>query len=114
MRYKHPIKQILLDNRHLWDHPQTRPSVRENFQRVLDCRTPALGAEVYASETSGMLEPVYGFEHPGFELAKQIDQITPVRCDVRVFLSMARDQVPNGLAYALLALILLQGGLLLG
>lgn len=55
MRYEHPIKQILLDNRHLWDHPQTRPAVRENFQRVLDCRTPALGAEVYASETEEKL-----------------------------------------------------------
>ncbi|HMH01230.1 MAG TPA: transposase zinc-binding domain-containing protein, partial [Terriglobales bacterium] len=55
MRYEHPIKQILLDNRHLWDHPQTRPAVRENFQRVLDCRTPALGAEVYVSETEEKL-----------------------------------------------------------
>ncbi len=50
MRYEQPIKQILLDNRHLWDHPRTRQSVRENFQRILNCRTPALGGEVFASE----------------------------------------------------------------
>jgi hypothetical protein len=28
---------------------------RENFQWVLDCRTPALGAEVYVSETEERL-----------------------------------------------------------
>src|SRR5437588_12463089 len=56
MRYEHPIKQILLDNRHLWDHPQTRPAAREDFQRDLDCRTPALGAEVYGPATEEKLE----------------------------------------------------------
>lgn len=51
MLHEQPIKQILVDTRHLWDRPEIRPSVRENFQRILDCRTPALGAEVYGSET---------------------------------------------------------------
>jgi hypothetical protein len=55
MKYEQPIKQILLANRHLWDHPQTRPSVRENFQRIIDCRTLALGAEVYSSGTEEKL-----------------------------------------------------------
>lgn len=47
---KTTLKQILGDNRNLWDYPRTRPAVRENFQKVLDCRTLALGAEVYASD----------------------------------------------------------------
>jgi hypothetical protein len=50
MRYKRPLKQILSDNRDLWDHPKTRPVVRENLTRI-DCGTPALGAEIYASTT---------------------------------------------------------------
>ena len=44
-----PLKQILAATRSSWDHPGTRPAVRENFARVLDCRTSALGAEVYSS-----------------------------------------------------------------
>ena len=35
--------------RDLWDQPETRPAVLENFRKILACRTPALGAEVYAS-----------------------------------------------------------------
>jgi hypothetical protein len=50
MYVKTTIKQILTDHRPLWDNAQTRPVVRENFQKVLDCRTSALGAEVYASD----------------------------------------------------------------
>jgi hypothetical protein len=50
MQAKPTIKQILADNRSLWDNAQTRPAVRENFQKALDCRTFALGAEVYASD----------------------------------------------------------------
>jgi len=45
------LKQILEATRDLWDRTETRPAVRENFARMLDCRTPALGAEVYASAT---------------------------------------------------------------
>ncbi len=33
-----------------WDRPETRPAVRQNFDKVINCRTAALGAEVYASE----------------------------------------------------------------
>src|SRR5262249_42761521 len=33
-----------------WDREQTRSSVRLAFRKALQCRTPALGAEVYASE----------------------------------------------------------------
>jgi Putative transposase/Transposase zinc-binding domain len=51
MRYKRPLKQILSDNRDLWDHPKTCPVVRENFNKLIDCGTPALGAEIYASTT---------------------------------------------------------------
>jgi hypothetical protein len=51
MRDKQPLKQILARTRGDWDRPETRLGVRESFARMLDCRTPALGAEVYASET---------------------------------------------------------------
>lgn len=55
MRHEHPLKQVLLDTRHLWDQPATRPSVRKNFQKVLHCRTQVLGAEVYASDAEEKL-----------------------------------------------------------
>ena len=45
------LKQILLAHRDVWDHAGPRPVARENFHKLLACRTPALGAEVYASET---------------------------------------------------------------
>ena len=48
---EHLLKKILERKRHEWDHPGTRPAVRENFLKMLACRTPALGWEVYASET---------------------------------------------------------------
>jgi hypothetical protein len=50
MRHERPLKHILQATRQLWDHPGTRPSVRQNFQKVIDCQTSALGAEIYASE----------------------------------------------------------------
>jgi Putative transposase/Transposase zinc-binding domain len=50
MRYRNPLKQILSQTRSHWDRDQTRPSVRQAFRKALLCRTPALGAEVYASE----------------------------------------------------------------
>lgn len=49
MRYKQPLKKILVDARPHWDIAQIRPAVRDNFDRVVKCRTAALGAEVYAS-----------------------------------------------------------------
>ena len=51
MKLKDPIKEILIAARPFWDHPGTRSSVRGNFQRMIDCRTSALGAEIYASAT---------------------------------------------------------------
>ena len=49
MRYKHPLKNILKDNRSLWDVESTRPAVRSAFIKALECGTAALGAEVYSS-----------------------------------------------------------------
>ncbi len=51
----HPIKQILLDAREYWDHPGTPWNIRENFLKIIRCRTIALGAEVYASATESKL-----------------------------------------------------------
>ncbi len=51
MRNGEPLRQILETTRELWDRPETRPAVRENFANMLACRTPILGAEVYASPT---------------------------------------------------------------
>jgi hypothetical protein len=45
------LKQILAASRDLWDQPETRPAARENFAKMLACRTAALGAEVYASDS---------------------------------------------------------------
>lgn len=50
MRYKHPLKRILRENRSLWDVESTRPAVRRMFVKALECGTAALGAEVYSSE----------------------------------------------------------------
>jgi len=49
MTYRDPLKQILLQTRPHWDRDGTRPAVRRAFARALQCRTVALGAEVYAS-----------------------------------------------------------------
>lgn len=51
MRDENLLKQILEANREVWDRPGTRPAVRKNFAAVLDCGTPTLGWEVYASDT---------------------------------------------------------------
>ena len=45
-----PLKQILTQTRAYWDRDETRPAVRDAFRKALLCGTPALGAEVYASE----------------------------------------------------------------
>jgi len=49
MHNREIIRQILEASRDLWDRPETRPAVRENFAKMLDCRTPALGVEVFSS-----------------------------------------------------------------
>jgi Putative transposase/Transposase zinc-binding domain len=55
MRVKQPIKQILSATRGHWDRPEARPVVRQNFERMINCRTPALGAEIYASKSEEKL-----------------------------------------------------------
>lgn len=55
MRNRQPLKQILAAARPYWNNPQTRAAVRENFEKMTLCRTPYLGAEVYASDTEEKL-----------------------------------------------------------
>lgn len=50
MIYKQPLKRILRENRSLWDVESTRSAVRSAFSKAIECRTPALGAEVYSSD----------------------------------------------------------------
>jgi len=45
------LRQIFEATENVWDRPGTRPAVRKNFRAVIDCGTPALGWEVYASGT---------------------------------------------------------------
>jgi len=49
-RAEQPLRKILELTESRWDQPSQRVAVRENFRKVRQCRTPALGAEVYASE----------------------------------------------------------------
>lgn len=49
MKYKDPLRQILTLTRPYWDAAKTRLAVRSAFRRAMECRTPALGAEVYSS-----------------------------------------------------------------
>ena len=52
MKYRDPLKKILSHPkaRLHWDRNETRPAVLRAFRSALQCRTRALGAEVYASE----------------------------------------------------------------
>jgi Putative transposase/Transposase zinc-binding domain len=50
MKYKDPLKLILSRTIPHWSRKETRPAVRWAFGRALQCRTAALGGEVYASE----------------------------------------------------------------
>lgn len=50
MKYQHPLRQILSQTRPYWDLDKTRPAVRRAFTKALQCHTPELGGEVYASE----------------------------------------------------------------
>jgi hypothetical protein len=45
------LREVVISARALWDHEGFRGAVRENFNKVAVCRTAALGAEIYASET---------------------------------------------------------------
>ena len=51
MFLKEPIKQILIDERDVWDNEGNRPCIRENFRKMIECGIPALGRQTYASET---------------------------------------------------------------
>ncbi len=55
MHNRQPLKEILIATRSHWDRPEVRPAVRENFGKMIDCRTPALGTEVFRSETEEKL-----------------------------------------------------------
>src|SRR5437899_8919918 len=55
MLAKQPLKRILIETRDLWDRAETRLEVRENFDKVIKCRTAALGAEIFASDTEQKL-----------------------------------------------------------
>src|SRR6478735_4564583 len=49
-KYNEPLKRILEKTRLYWDHDGVPRHVRAAFRKVLQCHTPALGAEVFASE----------------------------------------------------------------
>lgn len=51
MKRNDPLREILLQTRPYWDRDETRPVVRSGFNKALQCRTLALGAEVFASGT---------------------------------------------------------------
>jgi hypothetical protein len=55
MNNTQPLKQIVIATRTHWDRPEIRPAVRDNFDKLINCRTPALGADVLASETEEKL-----------------------------------------------------------
>jgi hypothetical protein len=62
-RYKRPfgkkynklLKRILEKARLCRDHASMQSHVREAFRKVLECRTPALGAEVFASKNGELI-----------------------------------------------------------
>jgi len=54
-KYDEPLKQILEKMQWYWDHDGTPAHVREAFRKVLQCRTPALGAEVFASQNGELI-----------------------------------------------------------
>jgi hypothetical protein len=43
------LKRILKATTDIWDQPNEREGVRRSFQKVIDCKTAALGGEVYSS-----------------------------------------------------------------
>lgn len=54
-RYNQPLKRILEKTRLYWDHAGVPWHVRVAFRKVLQCRTRALGAEVFASENGELI-----------------------------------------------------------
>ena len=55
MKYDHPLRQILSRTLSHWDRDETRPSVRRAFHKAMQCRTPALGAQVFASPNQELI-----------------------------------------------------------
>jgi hypothetical protein len=51
MRNENLLKKLLETTRPVWNRPETRLAVRSNFAAVLNCGTPALGWDLYASGT---------------------------------------------------------------
>jgi hypothetical protein len=54
---KEPLKQVLESTRYQWDSDHFRSVVRDNFNRMINCRTLALGAEVFASDSEEKIVP---------------------------------------------------------
>ena len=54
-KYGSPLKQILANTRPYWDHDGVPPHVRAAFRKVLQCRTKALGGEVFTSENGRLV-----------------------------------------------------------
>ena len=50
-RNTRPLRRVLQMTQDAWDRDETRPAVREAFRKAIDCGTPALGAEVFASQS---------------------------------------------------------------
>jgi hypothetical protein len=50
MKRPQPLKAILSSTRAQWNSSDTRTAVRENFEKMIQCGTEALGGEVYASD----------------------------------------------------------------
>ena len=57
MKYKQPLRKILIETESHWDKPTTCPAVRRAFRKVVKCRTFALGALLFASQNELRLVP---------------------------------------------------------
>jgi hypothetical protein len=57
VKYKQPLRTILIDTQSHWDNDKTRPAVRRAFKKTLKCRTFALGALLFASDNELRLVP---------------------------------------------------------
>lgn len=55
MKYEHPLKRILSEMRPYWDRDETRTAVRRAFAKAVQCHTPELGAEVFASKSQELV-----------------------------------------------------------
>jgi putative transposase/transposase-like zinc-binding protein len=51
MKYRNPLRQILSRRTSHWDRDEFPPAARQAFRSAQQCRTPALGGEVYASQS---------------------------------------------------------------